>query len=385
MKALSTITGRRSAETWDGNALRRKMKKSGLGDRTLEAMARLVAAGNARRCPTSRGARGVSEVTASRALRRPEMVSAELRQRVESAVRELAYIPNRAGERARLVAHPYHRRRRPVVHQRRLRRLSPRAPRRLPAARLSGAGPQLALLGGRGGAAIATLLGKHPEAMIVAGIDQTPRSRRMLEDSGVPVVQTMELDRRSDRHEYRAVAARGRRCRGRLLHRFGASPHRQHHRAGRRPRGAASATASSRRSSARASTWSAWSPPTKARERHHRPPAVRPSSITRWPDVEAVFCGNDYLALGCLFECKRRGIRGAETISRSSASTTSNSAPVPFRRFLGRNAALRDGAPRLGDRPRDHPRFGAAPEGAPVSISASASCSATAPDSVAPA
>ena len=36
----------------------------------------------------------VSPVTVSRALRQPEMVSAELRQRIERAVRELAYIPN---------------------------------------------------------------------------------------------------------------------------------------------------------------------------------------------------------------------------------------------------------------------------------------------------
>ena len=37
---------------------------------------------------------GVSAVTVSRALRKPEMVSADLRARVAAAVRELAYIPN---------------------------------------------------------------------------------------------------------------------------------------------------------------------------------------------------------------------------------------------------------------------------------------------------
>ena len=36
----------------------------------------------------------VSAVTASRVLRKPEMVSADLRARVDSAVRDLAYIPN---------------------------------------------------------------------------------------------------------------------------------------------------------------------------------------------------------------------------------------------------------------------------------------------------
>ena len=31
--------------------------------------------------------------------------------------------------------------------------------------------------------------------------------------------------------------------------------------------------------------------------------------LARWPQVTAVFCGNDNLALGVLFECQRRGIR----------------------------------------------------------------------------
>src|SRR5262245_31255996 len=37
---------------------------------------------------------GVSQVTASRALRRPDMVSADLRARVEHAAGELAYVRN---------------------------------------------------------------------------------------------------------------------------------------------------------------------------------------------------------------------------------------------------------------------------------------------------
>src|SRR5690606_9269793 len=41
--------------------------------------------------------------------------------------------------------------------------------------------------------AIETLLGYHPEAMIVTGVDQTERSREMLRNSGVPVVQSMDL------------------------------------------------------------------------------------------------------------------------------------------------------------------------------------------------
>src|SRR5688572_19946143 len=39
---------------------------------------------------------GVSAVTVSRALRRPDMVSPQLRQRIETAIKDLSYIPNRA-------------------------------------------------------------------------------------------------------------------------------------------------------------------------------------------------------------------------------------------------------------------------------------------------
>jgi len=30
--------------------------------------------------------------------------------------------------------------------------------------------------------------------------------------------------------------------------------------------------------------------------------------VTRWPEVTGVFCGNDNLALGALFECQRRHV-----------------------------------------------------------------------------
>jgi LacI family gluconate utilization system Gnt-I transcriptional repressor len=37
--------------------------------------------------------------------------------------------------------------------------------------------------------------------------------------------------------------------------------------------------------------------------------------IERWPDMTALFAGNDNLALGALFECQRRGIRVPHDIS----------------------------------------------------------------------
>jgi LacI family gluconate utilization system Gnt-I transcriptional repressor len=153
--------------------------------------------------------------------------------------------------------------------------------------------------------AVATLLGQHPEAMIMAGIDQNPRTRRMLEQSGVPVVQTMELtDSPIDiniglSQEHAAYAATKH-----LL----ALGHR------RIAKMAAPNDARSRRrligyrnalaeygcepmllTSDRQSLVSLGS---EMFAEIHR----------RWPDVQAIFCGSDNLALGALFESQRRGI-----------------------------------------------------------------------------
>jgi LacI family gluconate utilization system Gnt-I transcriptional repressor len=256
----------------------------------------------------------VSEVTASRALHRPEMVSAELRHRVESAVRELAYIPNRlasalASSRTHTIGAvvpsftngvfaDYLR----ALHDAFLPR-----------------GFQVLVLNSRYSAAeeeraIATLLGNHPEAMIVAGIDQTPRSRRMLEDSDVPVVQTMELtddpiDVNIGLSQSEAAAA--------AADYFIASGHRRianitapvDARAARRLDGFFEAVARSGLDMERMVA-SDEGPASVTIGRR-----LFGQLITRWPDVDAVFCGNDYLALGCLFECKRRGIHVPDDIA----------------------------------------------------------------------
>src|SRR4051812_45273215 len=70
-----------------GHIITKKMSKSsavkarGTGRATLEAVARLA---------------GVSTMTASRALSQPKLVSEATRARVERAVLELGYVPNRA-------------------------------------------------------------------------------------------------------------------------------------------------------------------------------------------------------------------------------------------------------------------------------------------------
>ena len=247
----------------------------------------------------------VSSVTASRALRNPDVVSPRLRARVEAAVRELAYVPNQFAS---------------ALASARTGRIGVIVPsftngvfddylRALHDAFVP-AGFQILVLNsnylpGREEKAIATALGQFPEAIILAGVEQTRHARRLLRQAAVPIVQTMELaDAPIDINiglshtEAGYAAARhlfelGHRKVGHLM-----AP--RDSRARKRADGYARA----------------------AQEFGAQPFVVaddEPSSVTigakllvetieREPGTTAIFCGNDNLALGALFECRRRGI-----------------------------------------------------------------------------
>lgn len=257
---------------------------------------------------------GVSAVTVSRVLRRPEMVSADLRGRVEEAVQALAYVPNQlasalASARTGTIGI-----------------LVPSLTNGVFADYLRGihdvfmpAGLQAMVLNTRympaeEEKAIATLLGQHPEAMIVAGIDQTDHARRMLEQSGVPVVQTMEttddpIDVNIGLSQRRAGYAATR-----YLLDLG-------HRRISHFRARLDARSRRRYEGYRQAMEEAMISPTPFVADTSRPSTVALGAqlfsevLTRTPDVDALFACNDDLALGALFECHRRGIRVPEDIS----------------------------------------------------------------------
>ena len=156
--------------------------------------------------------------------------------------------------------------------------------------------------------AIETLLGYHPEAMIVAGVDQTERSVSMLRHSGIPVVQTMDVcERPIDLnigldHEAAGYAA--------VRHLYDLGHRRIAHLTARLDPRALRRQAGYQRAMGDlgldSSGLVAFSP---------RPSDTEMGGTLfieveeRRPDVEAVFCCNDDLALGVLFECQRQGIR----------------------------------------------------------------------------
>jgi LacI family gluconate utilization system Gnt-I transcriptional repressor len=257
---------------------------------------------------------GVSTVTASRVLRKPEMVSPPLRHRVESAVRDLGYIPNQlasalASSRTSTVG---------VVIQSLTNGVFADYLRALHDIFMP-AGFQVLVLNSRYSAveeekAIATLLGHHPEAMIVAGIDHTERGRLLLEQSGVPVVQTMEItddpiDINIGFSQHGAGYAATRYLLDLGHRRIGHIAARLDPRSRRRMAGYAAAMDEA------GIDHSAMTATTPIPSTVALGADLFANVLRRAPDLEALFCCNDDLALGALFECQRRGIRVPDDIS----------------------------------------------------------------------
>ena len=250
---------------------------------------------------------GVSAVTVSRTLRRPEMVSADLRKRVALAVEALGYIPNqlasalasaRTGTIGVLIPSLTN-----GVFADYLKALHDAF---LPA------GFQVMVLNWRyqpdeEQKAIATMLGLHPEAMILAGIDQSDNARRMLARADIPVVQTMELtDNPIDINIGFSQRDAGYAATRHLLdlgyRHVGHIRARQDARSGRRMEGYRRAM---EEAGLESSAMIAASPQPST---FALGGTLFADLLARSPDLEAVFTCNDDLALGALFECRRRGM-----------------------------------------------------------------------------
>jgi len=259
-------------------------------------------------------AAGVSPVTVSRAIRQPDLVSEALRQRVAEAVAQLSYIPNHlasalASTRTNIVGAIVPSLTNGVFDDYVLAIEEVLQP----------AGFQLLVLNVHYSdleeeRAIQTLLGYHPEAMIVVGVDQTERSRQLLSYAGVPVVQTMDvtdepidLNIGLDHGDAGAAAVR-------YLHELGHSKiahltARGDPRARRRHAG----YLRQMRSLGLPTMGLVQSLPRISNTEMGRELFSKVLSDT--PDVTAVFTCNDDLALGTLFECQRRALRVPEDIA----------------------------------------------------------------------
>lgn len=271
---------------------------------------------------------GVGQITVSRALRDPSQVSENLRRIIDDAVRELNYSPNlnaRALASARndlvgvLVPALT-----PNIFTDVLRGIYDGVEETNLRIEIANTRYNRELEERR----ILEMLRHKPAGMIISGTDQTPTARRALEAAECPVIQIMDLTddpidrvigfshveggRRMTQHMidagYRRIAFLGGylndRSGGRLIG----------HRQALEAAGLYDDDLVCLLDEAPPSVdpgnpdeWIRFSSPGTGR-------AMLTKALETIPHLDAVFCNNDMLALGVLFECQRRGIRVPEDL-----------------------------------------------------------------------
>jgi LacI family gluconate utilization system Gnt-I transcriptional repressor len=250
---------------------------------------------------------GVGTITVSRALREPDRVSPELRERIDAAVLELGYVLN---PNARALA---------SVRADVIGVLIPSMTNNVFADVLRGIHDELgesALQVQFGNThysereeerLLRVFLSQHPSALIVSGIDQSPATRRLLEQADCPVVQIMEIgpdpiDMMIGFSHRDAGGAITRHLLDVGCTRIGFIGARMDPRSLRRLEGYSAAMREAGRFDSRlVNTTTLPSSVTMGTRLLHE-------ALERAPGLDAIVCNNDDLALGVLFACQRQGI-----------------------------------------------------------------------------
>ena len=248
---------------------------------------------------------GVAPITASRALNTPGQVSKEVLRKVADAVKRTGYVPNRlagslASSRSRLVAAVVPSIAGPVFLET-VQSLTQSLAER---------GYQLMLgqsgyVDSREDALIEAIIGRRPDGIVLTGIVHSPQGRRRLLAAGIPVVETWDLTRTpidmlvgfSHEEVGRAVVAHLRsRGHRRLALIAGADE-----RARRRNQAFVAAARAARLPAVPVVEVPA---PTTLKSGR----AGLAELLGKAPQVDAIFCSSDLLALGVLTEAQARGI-----------------------------------------------------------------------------
>ncbi len=251
---------------------------------------------------------GVSTMTVSRALRDGSSIAPQTRDRIRKAVDQLGYVldqsagslsSKRTGFIAALI---------PSINNSNFADTA----RGLTDA-LEGSGLQL-LLGytdysvEKEEVLIESMLKRRPEAMVVTGGAHTLRGRKLLENAGIPIVETWDLPRKPIQH---VVGFSNADASSALVKHLFEQGHRKIAFIGgttnRDTRGAdrrAGYEASIRKLGLKESrVISFGTPPITMKQGGEA--IVR--LLEQWPDVEAAICVSDLSAFGALMECHRRG------------------------------------------------------------------------------
>lgn len=256
---------------------------------------------------------GVGAITVSRALREPERVSENLRQQIQKAVDELGYVPDPnaralASARAEVFAVLVPSLTNNVFAEvvRGIYDSLSDGPFRVQLANTHYSGLEEERL-------LQLFLGQRPAALIVSGIDQTETARKLLKGADCPVVQIMETSNdpvdmvvgfshfegglTATNHMidvgYRRIGFLGARM----------DPRSQRRLAGYR----AAMEAAGLYDARLVTTTPVPSSVTLGRDLFR-------DGLAKMPSLDAVFCNNDDIALGVLFECHRASIAVPQTI-----------------------------------------------------------------------
>ncbi|MBI1621343.1 HTH-type transcriptional regulator GntR [Aquamicrobium zhengzhouense] len=303
-------------------------------------------------------AAGVSVITASRALRTPDIVSDKMRARVTQAVDQLGYAPNQAARALASATTPTI----GVIIPSVTNQVFSDVLRGVYDA-VEGTSHQVQLGNSRytfrkEEELLKVFASQRPAGLIVSGVDQTPAARALLSGLGCPVVQIMDYGndpidmmigfdhREGGRAATRHLIEQGYR-------RIGFIGARMDPRARRRLEGYEEVMRDADLYDERLVLTT-----------------PMPSSVTLGsqifadflglvPTADAVFCNNDDMALGALFECQRRrirvpdqfGIMGYNDLEYAAASVPSISSIRTFRYDVGRRAVEMVLAAARGERP----------------------------------
>jgi LacI family transcriptional regulator, gluconate utilization system Gnt-I transcriptional repressor len=303
---------------------------------------------------------GVSAITASRALRTPDRVASDTLARVRDAVASLGYVPNPAAQalasaRSRVIG---------VV--------IPSVTNSVFADLLRGVmdatgdgpfQPQIAntrYVSSREEDILRLFATQRPAGMIVAGTDQSHEAREILLGMGCPVVQVMEtssdpIDMMIGCSQIEAARAAVHHLVGQGYARIGFLGARMDPRAQRRLAGyRQEIEASGFLGPDRVLTVPQPSAVTVGRR-------LMADFLAMHPDADAVFCNNDDIALGALFECMRRGIRvpmqmgiaGFNDLDMAAGAEPGLTSVRTHRYTMGLEAVRMIEAAMVGERPED--------------------------------
>ncbi len=301
---------------------------------------------------------GVGAITVSRALREPDRVSGELHVQITKAIKELGYVPDRnaralASARGDIVA---------VLVPSLTNNVFADVVRGL----YDGLGDSHLQLhlgnthysGMEEERLLQVFLSQRPSAVIVSGIDQTEAARAMLEGADCPVVQIMEIgpdpiDMMIGFSHFEGGRTVARHLIASGYRRIGFVGARMDPRSQRRMAGYRAALEEAGLFDLRLITTT----PTPSSVSLGR--ELLRDALARVADLDAVFCNNDDLALGVLFECNRSaiavpqriGIAGFNDLEMMDVAYPSLTSVRTHRYDIGRQAISMVRAAIAGARP----------------------------------